>query len=1130
MKCPIKSNNQSTLCFAFFVPVVCALMLCAACSDSSDITKNKQNNSRNNEVTRLKDNDSAKGRIGSLSGSYEATKPTENAALSTQNTTPDRQSSPVQTSTNRPALTLPESIDWSIPEEKVAAVTEKIAADNDTGNGGVSDHVTAGHAANSLTSDAENDTSNDVPDDATHELIANTETPEQASRNKTANPFAVIEESTVQTTATETESTGTVSSEEITSPTDDVVDKNVWEQAAEENHGSFENVAAKQPENNGTIPNVIRNELQNKRQVEDNDIVWEAAKNEKNNDATPTTSQADSQWQAVPNDQTGEPTIKPNIDTATLPNVQNDDDLFGMEADAAAEQFGETFGPDAQTTSSQSSDGDGFGEGFGFEETDWDDFGSSSKTSTNGTTTGSTTSNMTNRATPETQKPIEQPKPQTPAAAPASQDQQDAEPLENMTKIDEYLINEAKISPVKLMESVELLHKLNKPLLVRRLLRQFVQQNASKEDCLQIHKRVSPAVLLRLSVDEQYQPDGANAVRKIIDGAKSYYESRSEIEKALRTLLSQATDRQKEEAVRVIMNGRETAIEFLLERLKKSEDAKELSEVMGLLLAMGDDARRALQESLMVPKLGMHAARLLTQMGRASDSRFLLPLMFDVRLTEQERGEVAGMVQKLSRKVPKQQEAAEIMYGLSTNYFNGKVPFMTDENNNVPVWVFREGNEVPVFVMMPEEDASRHFAEKFSRYATCLDPARAAYRQFWLVTYFDLKGADPASSDNSILQLDAELLQKLKTGLSIADVESVLRMAMQQDHPIAARVAAELMGEFDDAEEVLYRRGSQNALVRAAGFSDRRVRFAALNSIMKLNPERPYPGSSVVTQSLVYFTRATGKKRAVVVCPWASEATSIANYLAPLGYTTETATMGRQAMQLAIDSADTELMMLDVRTPNSDVAFLIQDMRADNRTHDVPIAVIASSDQMTRAQRAAFGSKMAHAFSKPHNEDSVKFVVDNLMRETGVEHVPPQIRLDEALHSIRWVTALYQRPNIYRFENIEQIAFATLWEPELTAETLKLVELIPSAAAQQMMTHIVSTAGFPIETRQAALNSFEKNAQSFGILIRGRQILDLYDAYNASGAEPVASQTVRNTLLDVIEARANYMQNVGYQK
>jgi len=173
---------------------------------------------------------------------------------------------------------------------------------------------------------------------------------------------------------------------------------------------------------------------------------------------------------------------------------------------------------------------------------------------------------------------------------------------------------------------------------------------------------------------------------------------------------------------------------------------------------------------------------------------------------------------------------------------------------------------------------------------------------------------------------------------------------------------------------------------------------------------------------------------------------------------------------------------------------------------------------------------MSRACLKPIDEEMAKFIVDNLLRETGVEQVPPDIRLAEAKQSILWVAQLYERSSIYRFENIEQIAYNTLWDPELASETLQLVRLIPTQRAQIMLSQMVSATAMPIQIRRQALEAFRFHAQRHGVLIRGRLILDLYDAYNNSAGEPLASQQVRSSLLDSIEQYANYMQNIGRNK
>jgi len=1145
MVCQIKSTWN----FAILLLMAGSLLAGGGCFDSSSNRVERNRESQSRETTnrdRISRSDTSNRRSDQLNralrpSSSESGQSTPEPNAVNPEPKAAQEDSPslswFDPGTSEQQNALPKTINWDIPEVTTASAAEKIAADS-VGTA-TSETVTDTVAVTVVDTVADATTEVTAPPESEKHVIAidmsqpsqTAQTAQDATqRESVGNPFANIAES---------------SNDVIPLPTpDEVIDEDVWQQARSLGHDSLENLTIPKTDNAVAKPNAANAATGNTTEAEW--VATEPAPEPISTDPTAIESDVVDHQAEFGVEPAFDPTYSP-----VLPHVQNEtgEDPFGFGTAEVTDQFTQTFGGNTstqQTPQPNTSQNNG--------DLNWgdsEDFGIGDGTSSpfDATEPGVTQVAPQQPATPSTSA---QPRTQQPSQSTSGDD---LTTDVRLTPVEEYIVNEAQLSPVKLMESVELLYKLNKPLLARRLLRQLLDDELTADDCQQISKRINPAILLHISLDEEYQPEGGQVVQKIVAGSQSYLESRKNLENAMRLLLS-GTDRQKDDAKRTVLSGGETAIEYLLERLAASSDQKELSEVVSLLMAMGESARRALQESLVTTTpLGMRAARLLTQMGRASDSRFLLPMMFDSRLSDEERNEAADMVKKLSRNVPNQVKAAETLYLMASNYFRGKVPYMTDANNNVPLWILREGNELPKFVTIQEDEASRYFAEKFARFATCLDPQKPTYRQLWLVAFLDLKGAE-MGSDNSIT-LDEELLKAMLAGLSIDDVESALRFAMQQGKPIAARVAAELMGEFGDVEAVIYKRGSQSALVKAAGFSDRRVRFAALQSIIKLQPDRPYPGSSTVSQSLVYFTRATGKKRVVVVAPWLGDATSLAGMLEPLGYTSEPATTGRQAMQLAINSADTELMMLDVRTPSSNVEFLIQDMRADNRTHDVPIAVLAAGwvisraeranyggnrmtigddefiidrDMMTRAERATYGSKMAHAYPRPYDEASAKFVVDNLLRRSGVELVPPQLRLAEAKQSIQWVIELYQQPNLYRFENIEQIAWDTLWLPELTVDTLPLVELIPTVNAQRWLTHIVSTPAFDIETRQAALEAFQKNAGAYGVLIRGRQILDLYDMYNASGGEPVASQQARSDLLDVVERYADYMQKVNYQK
>ncbi|MDR1958329.1 MAG: hypothetical protein LBQ54_04695 [Planctomycetaceae bacterium] len=694
-------------------------------------------------------------------------------------------------------------------------------------------------------------------------------------------------------------------------------------------------------------------------------------------------------------------------------------------------------------------------------------------------------------------------------------------PPEELTAVEQYLMEEAERSPIRLMESVGTLVQLRKTNLVKRLLKKFLEKDLEPEDYIEISEKVKAASLTRLAGDPVYAPDGLAVVKRILDGTKNYQESKSRIENALNIYLVSASDTEKAGAVHALLQGRETAVSVLLERLVGSEEAQETAAVSELLYRMGEDARAALLELLLFRNdASVKASAILTRLGKKTDARLLFPLVYDPNLTESQRALIAENIVQLTGKVPTQQVAATQLYTDAMNYFRGRVPFRTDADGHVLIWIVKEGDKVPRFTHLSESDASRYFAEKYARVAAFLGQNNPAFRTLWLAAYFDFQGRE-AGIDVS-MEENKPMTEAILKVYTLEEIETVLKFAMTHDHPIAARVAVELLGKTGTAETLLYKQNS--AVVKAAGYTDRRVRFAALKAVMKLNPQKPYQGSSVVSESLLYFTKSGGIKKAVVAAPKIADSQAIAALLLPLGYKPETAVTGRDAMRMAINSADTELMMMDSRTPTTGMNYLLQEMYLDNRTHDVPVAVYANDGDEARSNKAVAGAVRARAYYRPYDEESVRMIVEHLFKETGVEHVPVELRLKEAKDAIAWVVQLFERKNIYKFENIEEAAQQIIWTPELAMEAMDLLSLIRSVNSQLMLAGIASEALNPSDRRQKAVEAFGESVKRYGVLLRGRQILCLYDYYNAGANEPKESQQIRGELLDIIESYAENMK------
>ena len=78
--------------------------------------------------------------------------------------------------------------------------------------------------------------------------------------------------------------------------------------------------------------------------------------------------------------------------------------------------------------------------------------------------------------------------------------------------------------------------------------------------------------------------------------------------------------------------------------------------------------------------------------------------------------------------------------------------------------------------------------------------------------------------------------------------------------------------------------------------------MAAVEAIVRLQPAGPYAGSSHVLESLSFLAGSSGARRALIACPQIDAQQEMAELLAVMGYQTDLAGNGRQAIRKALAS------------------------------------------------------------------------------------------------------------------------------------------------------------------------------------------------------------------------------------
>ncbi|MBR4834835.1 MAG: hypothetical protein IKU86_10975, partial [Thermoguttaceae bacterium] len=323
-------------------------------------------------------------------------------------------------------------------------------------------------------------------------------------------------------------------------------------------------------------------------------------------------------------------------------------------------------------------------------------------------------------------------------------------------------------------------------------------------------------------------------------------------------------------------------------------------------------------------------------------------------------------------------------------------------------------------------------------------------------------------------------------------------------------------------ETLCYSNGSEPAaIVRAATCADRRVRFEAASAIVGWNPSRSYFGASRVAATLAWFATASGERIVVVASPKLDETGRIGQVLARQGYKSIPTTNGRDLLLQAQGRADVEYVLAtaEVRTP--DLRVVAQTLRSDVRTSDAPLLVGYATEAEGNAAGALVGAEPnATTAPTPFDLESGVWATQRLLEATRPEQVPVELRLAQAKAAIRALAKLETaRPgSLDDVVDWNGTLSQTLSTPTLFDVGLEVALTLKTNFAQNVLVELVGDLRFDAPTRRRALEALKRQWATNGSLLRGPEIVKMYDRYNASEKEDVETQKILSETLDAFEA------------
>ena len=648
----------------------------------------------------------------------------------------------------------------------------------------------------------------------------------------------------------------------------------------------------------------------------------------------------------------------------------------------------------------------------------------------------------------------------------------------------------------------------------------FLAAKPTPATCAAIIHEQGTAALLRLDRVARLDAPGRQMVEMILDGAAKHARDPARLEK-LAGQVADPSATARQEAIIDLAEAGEHGAAALVAALADPDRQPQHAAIRDALVALETRSLGPLIAALDAadPRVQAQAAQTL---GQLVDRAAVLPLLAPALAggaAKQVRDAASAALRQLIDETPSPRAAQILLSHEADNHLTRRMRLRENAAGQVSIWTWDAGKRRPVAVTRSHDDAQAQIAARLARDLYRIAPDSRDNRLLYLVA--NLEHAKLTAGIDAPLPLGKGSIAAEAAAMGQKAIDDVLDHALRHNHIAAAIAAAEIMGANAGATLLHCADGRPATLVDAARHADRRVRFAASAAIIKINPTSPYAGSSAVAEAIADLVTAAGRPRAMVATPRADHAQSLAALLSGLGYDASIATTGRDCVLGVSQSADYELLLVDVAIGEPEILWAFDALRRDRRTARLPIGLMADRATWDTAQRLARRDALTLVVSQAQDERTMEGQVRRLVELAGTTAIPPNVRLAQAETALGWMATTANNPHgLYDWKRHESAIRDALGVSRLTAKAAAVLAQLGTHSSQRSLVELAGQNARPLPVRQAAAAAFTRSVPRFGVQLTTDEIAAQYARYNQSRDLDAETQRVLATVLDAIEGTA----------
>lgn len=661
------------------------------------------------------------------------------------------------------------------------------------------------------------------------------------------------------------------------------------------------------------------------------------------------------------------------------------------------------------------------------------------------------------------------------------------------------LLNEEKsplvrepTTPDQMYEAVELMLDVNRPRLARMYLDKLLEATPDDDTLNRLRSEYGTSSLLRMSRTPELKDAAAKLIEMSNAAATRMLRDPARISELIAKLGGDPIE--EEEAVLQLRAVGVAAVPSLLQILNNPSQAMVHASALRAVVEIGNPSVPPLLAALDAPNDGLRASA-ATALGYLG-SLEAEPYLWQPALSDPSAGVRASSKQALARilKLPPAKMdalAAEAvtarMVKASQEYSRHQHAWPVTGEPAVTLWVFDPQESTVIPRQLSPLEADEILASRFAKLAIQLAPERRDVQVQALSTALaaDMRLVGP---EGALPRGEGRAYDlALTTGRDVMD--DTLKDALAHGNPLVALACLEVLEEVGTKD--LLRKGT--GLIAALNSPDRRVQFAAATAILRLDPNKPFPGSPRVVAILHRALENVLRPRAVVVQSSPKLAAELGGFVNELGYDSLVGYTGREAFRNAVGNGDVELIVLHANIVRWTLSETLANLRADARTAGVPIVVVGP--ESLRLKLDVSLAKYPQVFFVAEQTDVAGFA--SQLKPFLSRVAPPlteQELADQRSAAVAWMghLAANRRTKIFPLTGTEGSLSKTLTDEATAADGLLALHEIPSAESQRLLHAVATDDAATPELRINAADKLAMHIQRHGLLLADAQVAVLH--------------------------------------